>query len=178
MSITLEKVINFLLNISMFEPLSVEELSEVVSIMDIKQYHSEQLIFSEGEVGDAWYVIYDGQVSVNTHKPFQQERTVAVLSKQSIFGEMAILDEGPRSASVVASTDSILLRFPRARFERLLEESKIGAYKLVYGMASVLAERQREINRTLADFREQEAQEEEKLFLSEDDDFTVEIDEE
>ena len=175
MNITLEKMIDFLLGIGMFEPLSVEELSEVLTIIDIQPYREGQVVFSEGDIGDAWYVVYTGSVSVRTHKPFQADRSVAVLGRGCIFGEMAILDEGARSASVVAHEQCLLFRFPRTRFERLLEQSKIGAYKLVYGMACVLVERQREINQILAEYKEQEAQ---NLDHFPDDDFTVECDEE
>ncbi|MEC8380400.1 MAG: cyclic nucleotide-binding domain-containing protein [Myxococcota bacterium] len=175
MNITLEKMIDFLLGIGMFEPLSVEELSEVLTIIDIQPYREGQEVFSEGDVGDAWYVVYSGAVSVRTHKPFQMDRSVAVLEKGCIFGEMAILDEGARSATVIAQEESLLFRFPRTRFERLLEQSKIGAYKLVYGMACVLVERQREVNQILAEYKEHEAQ---QIDDFPPDDYTAECDEE
>ena len=55
----------------MFAPLDVSELSEIVSIMDIQTYGEGDIIFLGGDIGDAWYTIFDGLVTVKTKQPFQ-----------------------------------------------------------------------------------------------------------
>ena len=150
-NLTLEKIISFLLEVEMFAPLDVSELSEIVSIMDIQTYEEGEVVFQEGDIGDAWYTIFEGLVAVETKQPFQDTTSVAELSSSSCFGEMAILDDAPRSATITVSQSTILFRFSRTKFERLLDNKSLGAYKLVYGMACVLAQRQRRLNNRISE---------------------------
>ena len=153
--LTLENIIGFLLEVDMFAVLDVSELSEIVSIMDIHHYNKGDAIFSEGDIGDAWYTIFDGAVVVERHNTFYEGATMAQLSKASCFGEMAILDDAPRSATILVEEPAILFRFSRTKFERLLDEHSLGAYKLVYGMACILAQRQRRLNNRLSELRQE-----------------------
>ena len=93
---TLEDILRFLQSVPMFSDLTGEELSEIVSIMKVQRYAPHTSIFSEREIGDAWYVLLAGKVEVECSNPFQPSPTVAVLHKGSCFGEMAILNEAPR----------------------------------------------------------------------------------
>ena len=149
--LNLEIVINFLLETEMFKGLTVSELSEIASVMDIQKFQASETIFKEGDIGDGWYVLFDGAIQVSKHLPFQKTKRVAILDKHACFGEMAILDLTPRSATILTLTACIVFRFPRRKFERLLEEGKLGAYKLVYGMACTLAKRQRQLNVQIAE---------------------------
>ena len=149
--LTLEKIITFLLEVDMFASLSVSELSEIVSIMDIQQYKVGEVIFVEGDIGDAWYTIFKGRVSVEKHTPFSADSSMASLGTSTCFGEMAILDDAPRSATITVQEETLLFRFSRTKFERLLDDGSLGAYKLVYGMACVLAQRQRQLNIRIAE---------------------------
>ena len=153
--LTLENIIGFLIEVDMFAVLDVSELSEIVSIMDIQHYNKGDIIFSEGDIGDAWYTIFQGEVIVERQNIFYEGAAVAQLSRSHCFGEMAILDDAPRSATISAEQPAILFRFSRTKFERLLDEQSLGAYKLVYGMACILAQRQRRLNNHLSDLRKE-----------------------
>lgn len=144
--LNLESIINFLLETELFCDLTAVELSEIASIMDIQKFKKGEVVFSEGDIGDGWYVLYEGEVLVSKHIPFQKDKSVASLHASSCFGEMAILDSTARSATIFAKEDSVVFRFPRRKFEKLLEEGQLAAYKLIYGMARVLVERQRDLN--------------------------------
>lgn len=142
-TITLEQIINFLLEAPMFGDLDATELSEIVHIMQIQRVREGHTIFREGDPGDAWYVVYDGELGV------YKTELVATLGKRSCFGEMAIVDHGPRSAAVLAHAECTLFRFPRRDFEELLEDGNLAAYKLVYEMAKVLCSRVRGLNQQI-----------------------------
>lgn len=150
-AITLEQIINFLLDAPMFGGLDPAELSEIVHIMQVQRVRDEHAIFREGDPGDAWYVVYDGAVSVVRADATGTPRSIAELGPRSCFGEMAILDHFPRSATVVSQGESTIFKFPRVAFERLLREENLAAYKLIHEMAKVLALRSREGTQALSE---------------------------
>lgn len=150
-TITLEQIINFLLDAPMFGGLDPAELSEIVHIMQVQRARDEHAVFREGDPGDAWYVVYDGEVEVLRSDATGTPRTIATLGPRSCFGEMAILDHFPRSATVVAKGEATLFKFPRVAFERLLREENLAAYKLIHEMAKVLANRSREGTQALSE---------------------------
>jgi CRP-like cAMP-binding protein len=140
--LTLEQLIEFLMDAPMFGDLGTTELSQLVGALQVRMHEPGDWIFREGDAGDAWYVLYEGEVEVC--KEVQgAERVIAVLGRRACFGEMAILDGSPRSASVRATRSVVALRFPRTSFTRLLAEGNLGAYKLVHQIALVLVSRQR-----------------------------------
>jgi CRP/FNR family transcriptional regulator, cyclic AMP receptor protein len=155
LSLTLEQVIDFLLETTLFGELDAAELGDIVQIMQIQRFRQEQAIFSEGDAGNAWYVIYSGEGSVEKRDPFSPTREVAVLGPHACFGEMAILDDSPRSASVIATKETTVFRFPAAMFEVLLAEHSVAAYKLVHAMAKALCVRQRKMNQQLTDLMDE-----------------------
>jgi CRP-like cAMP-binding protein len=150
-SITLEQIINFLLETPMFGDLNPTELSQVVHIMQVQRARAGQALFKEGDAGDAWYVVFDGAADVFKDDEFGPPRRIAELLPRACFGEMAILDHSPRSATVVARGDTTVFRFPRREFESLLAEENLAAYKLVYQVAKVLALRARATTSQLVD---------------------------
>jgi len=149
-TITLEQIINFLLEAPMFGDLNPTELSEVVHIMQVQRLRSGQYVFREGDVGDAWYVLFEGEVEVVKDTGFGN-RTVAVLGPRACFGEMAILDGSTRSATIMARSACTAFRFPRAEFAELLANGNLSAYKLVHQMALVLVARQRQTTSRLVE---------------------------
>jgi CRP/FNR family transcriptional regulator, cyclic AMP receptor protein len=149
--VTLEQVIRFLLETPLFEDLEPSELAEVVGIMQFQRLREGQRVFSEGDDGEAWFVIFDGSATVTKVSSFGPDRTIAVLEQRAIFGEMAVLDDSSRSASVTAREETTLFKFPRGPFQELLEADSLAAYKLVHAMARVLCQRQRQITQQLSD---------------------------
>jgi len=140
--ITRERLITFLLETPMFEKLIPSELMENIHIVEVHQYQAGDVVFSEGDAGDAWYVLHRGAVEVLKHGA-TGEKKITELGPQACFGEISILDGSPRSATIRASKDSVVLRIPRDAFGDLLDDDHLVAYKLLYQMAILLAERQR-----------------------------------
>jgi CRP-like cAMP-binding protein len=150
-SITLEQIINFLLEAPMFGDLDPGELSEIVHIMQVQRFREGQEIFHEGDAGDAWFVIFDGEADVFKSEDFAPARRIARIGPRACFGEMAILDHSPRSATITAIGDTTVFRFPRKDFERLLKDGNLAAYKLIYEMAKVLCVRARNTTQQLTE---------------------------
>lgn len=150
--LTLEQIIAFLVDAPMFGDLDSNELSQVVRIMQVQQLRPGQWVFREGDPGDAWYVVYEGEVEVVKETDATSgERVIAILGRRACFGEMAILDGSPRSASVRATRALTAFRFPRQQFSKLLADGNLAAYKLVYQISLVLVSRQRRTTHRLVE---------------------------
>lgn len=149
-AITIQEILTFLLDTPLFGDLDPAELSQIVHIMQLQKIREGQYLFREGDVGEAWYVVYEGRVAVVKDGPYDRS-VLAELGPKQCFGEMAILDGSPRFASVRAVTDGAVFRFPRLEFHALLEDQNLAAYKLVHRIALVLVARQRETTQRLAE---------------------------
>jgi len=105
--------------------------------MDLSQFerfavhfHKGQLIFCEYEPGDTFYLIQKGQVKI-VKIMGDVEKTIDILQPGEIFGEMAILEEAPRSATAIAMDEVKMLEFNRANFEILMKGNPQIALKLL-----------------------------------------------
>ncbi len=130
---TVEKVL-FLKSLDIFSQVSGEDLAQIALITTEESRDAGEEIFAEGEVGDALYIVLDGKVRV--HK---KDRVLAELGERECFGEMAILDASPRSATVTATTDVALLKIPREDFQEILAEKQA----ISLGIIKVLTRRLR-----------------------------------
>ena len=137
-----ERLITFLLETPMFENLEPSEIMEIIHIVDIEQFQAGEIIFNEGDAGDAWFVLYRGGVEVLKHGQ-AGEKKITDLGPQACFGEISILDGSPRSATIRATEDSIVFRVTRDSFAELINDDHLVVYKLIHQMAILLAERQR-----------------------------------
>jgi CRP/FNR family cyclic AMP-dependent transcriptional regulator len=140
--VTRERLITFLLETPMFEKLEPSEIMEIIHIVEVEIHKAGDIIFREGDTGDAWYVLYHGAVDVLKHGA-SGEKKITSLGPQSCFGEISILDGSPRSATIRVAEDSVVFRVPRDAFVELIDSDHLVAYKLLHHMAILLAERQR-----------------------------------
>jgi CRP-like cAMP-binding protein len=131
---TVEKVL-FLKSIDLFSQIPGEDLAQIALISTEESREQGEEIFGEGETGDALYLVLEGKVRV--HK---QDRVIAELAERECFGEMAILDAAPRSATVTAVSDLNLLKISREDFEEILSEKP----EIALGIIRVLTRRLRD----------------------------------
>ncbi|MCK4584164.1 cyclic nucleotide-binding domain-containing protein, partial [candidate division WOR-3 bacterium] len=94
----METKTSILKKIYLFQYLDDNELEHILNIASAKIYKEEAVIFNEGEKGDAFYVVLKGSVRISTVVPGVGEEALAVLKKGNYFGEMALIDNAPRSA--------------------------------------------------------------------------------
>jgi CRP-like cAMP-binding protein len=130
---TVEKVL-FLKSIDLFSQIPGEDLAQVALISTEETRETGEEIFAEGEAGDALYLVLDGLVRVH-----RQDRVIADLGERECFGEMALLDAAPRSATVTAVADAHLLKISREDFQEILNEKP----EIASGIIKVLTRRLR-----------------------------------
>ena len=139
-------VIEVLKNVPIFENLTKKELSEVVRLTHERTYKKDENVFKKLSPAEGMYVILSGQVSIVDP---DSETIFATLESGDFFGELALLDEEPRSASAVAKIPSRLIGFFRTDLLTLMKRSPELGNKILLNLSRVLGERLRRTNKEL-----------------------------
>ncbi|HLP15897.1 MAG TPA: cyclic nucleotide-binding domain-containing protein [Bacteroidota bacterium] len=148
---TIEEV---LAKISVFESLKPKELRQVAAIVHRRRYKSGEYIVRQNDPGLGMYVIESGEVSVMLEENGSTKQ-LASLCEGEFFGEIALLDESPRSATVIAQTESALIGFFRPDLFDIIEKSPATGLKIVLRLAEMLGERLRNSNLEISKLRAQ-----------------------
>ncbi len=131
-------------SVNLFADLKDNELETISRILYVNTYQRGQLIFQEGEDGNALFVVLKGRVKVCLYDEEGREYVLDVIGKDGFFGELALIDELPRSANAIAMEGSDLLIVRRADFTKLLMENpsiSINILKVLAGRLRVADER-------------------------------------
>ncbi|RMF17360.1 MAG: cyclic nucleotide-binding domain-containing protein [Candidatus Dadabacteria bacterium] len=138
--------VELLAQIALFQDLSPNELERIAALAKEVSFSKNDSIFAEGDAGNALYMIIEGEVRIAKIIPGIGEEALAILKPGSFFGEMALLDDSPRSAHAIAHTAARLFAIERDQFESLLFVDKELAYHVLSAIVRVLAARLRETN--------------------------------
>ncbi len=133
--------------IPLFSELDEEELQSLERIVKIRHVEKKRIIVYEDEPGDSLYIVLDGMVKISSYAPDGKEIVLALLGKGSFFGEMALLDKQPRSATVTTLEDSSLGQISRGDLTPLLMEQPKITLKLLSEIVSRLRKTSRILER-------------------------------
>lgn len=125
--------VRLLAGVDLFSGCSKSELSRIAALVDEIDVPAGRELTREGESGWEFFVIADGKA-----KATRKGRRIASFGPGSFFGEMALLDQGPRSATVSAETDMQLLVLTSRGFFTLVDDTPSVARKVLAGMAERL----------------------------------------
>jgi signal transduction histidine kinase len=117
--------------------LTEEDLERLYEMAETVSIPTGQLVLQEGDPGDSLYVVLDGELEV-TKRHGRQEVLLAVYKAGQFFGEMALLEQAPRSASVRTLRESRLLLISQAAFQTLLTCSPSAPLKILHTVTSRL----------------------------------------
>jgi CRP/FNR family cyclic AMP-dependent transcriptional regulator len=137
---------------TLFESLSADQLAKVAEIASPRAVAAGQTIFPEGAPGDEMFVVASGRVRISKEIPGAGEEALTLLGPGSYFGEMAVIDDAPRSADAVAHEDCALLVLRRDDLDRLMFLDKDLAYALLWAFVRTLSSRLRETSEKLRSF--------------------------
>ena len=123
--------------IPLFADLSEEDLEQLHKMAETVSIPAGQLVLREGDPGDSLYVLLDGELEV-TKRQGSQDILLAVYKPGQFFGEMALLEQAPRSASVRTLRESRLLVISQAAFHTLLSCSPSAPLRILHTVTSRL----------------------------------------
>ena len=133
----LEKTL-ILKSVELFQEIPGEMLSNIAQISNELSLEAEQSIFMDGDYGDSLYIIIDGEVSI-----IKEKKEIALLGKGKCIGEMALLDQEPRSADAICITACILLKIDQLGFYELMANNQIIMKQII----KLLTKRLRDTNK-------------------------------
>ena len=137
-----EHVPKLLKDLELFSELSERELQDVAALAEVQKLDTDTTVFHEGDPADSIFVVVNGRVKIVTTSSDGKEFILSVLGAGQVFGEMGLLDEAPRSASVSTITDVELLVIKHDDFDHLLKTSPGISRKLM----AILSRRLRRAN--------------------------------
>lgn len=140
--------IQFLRRVPIFGGLNESSLERVASIMIEKSYSRKSIVFHEGDHGDSLYIIKLGRIKIAKVAIDGREKTLTILQAGDFFGEMAIFDNLPRSATAEAiDPDVRLFGLNKKDFERLIHDNPSIALRIMKDLTC----RIRQINQQVED---------------------------
>lgn len=127
--------------------LSGLEINFLASLSKEQKLAGGETIFREGDAGEAMYVVHDGRVMISKFIPGAGEEALAFLERGDYFGEMALIDNQPRSADAKADAGgAVVLAIPREVVEGILDIRKVSSLRLLKLLCSLVARRLRELD--------------------------------
>lgn len=133
-----------------FASLSDAELQVLASILKAEVYAAADEIFREGTLGRCCYFIVRGEVEIVKALPGGEQRVLATLHTHDVFGQISLIDAGPRSATARARSNVLTYRLERQDFDTLFSSGSRFALQFQLAVARAAASQLREANRRLA----------------------------
>ena len=142
-------LIAILKRVELFEGLAPVQLEAVAKICQERKYASDELVTAQGDPADELFIVCEGFVEIVLDSPSEAStpRTVVSLGPGQIVGEMGLVDYGPRSANVRATTDPTVVQvIQRIDFEALCDHDNQLGYIVMRNMAADLSFKLRRTN--------------------------------
>ena len=140
--------IKFLKTVAFFNELSDRQLKTVSGTLFERRYETNELIFEEGQPGAALFLILDGRVAVEMRRE-NHTTTLAILERGAFFGEMALLDEAPRSANARSLEQTYTLALYRNDLSQLIQRDPQTACQIYRALAHMVGDRLRSTNQLI-----------------------------
>lgn len=139
-----------LIEAELFAELNDEQLERLAQIGELKSYKRGEKVFAQGAEGSHFYVICSGAIRVSQTVPGIGEEAFAVLRQGSVFGEMSVFDDAPRSADAIAHERCELLSVEKEALKRLFAHNRLLACNVLEKMVQLMSRRLRQSNDKLA----------------------------
>ncbi|MEQ1858335.1 MAG: cyclic nucleotide-binding domain-containing protein [Chthoniobacteraceae bacterium] len=137
-------------NAPIFREFTDRDVSELLNLLELANVPAGTAIVRQDDLGDAMYVVIAGQCRVVHHKG-GRDIELGIIKEGDFFGEIALVDHGPRSADVIALTDTTFVTISQAVISALAGVHPGAAFKLVVAIGRIVVERLRHANERYVD---------------------------
>jgi CRP-like cAMP-binding protein len=141
-----ESIFSTLRKVPLFKGMSKSELNEFDRIIHRRKYKEQETIFYEGEPGVGMYIVQEGSIGIYKNTSASEKEELARLSAGEFFGELALLDETPRSANAVALEDAKILGLFLPDLLDLIDRKPRLGNKFLFHLAMLIGERLKHTN--------------------------------
>lgn len=117
-------LVNILQNISVFNGMSYDDFEKIIPLLEEIKYDQNSQIIKEGEQGLSMFILIKGSVKVTKNSAGNEEILINYLYPGSYFGEIALIDNIPRSANVTSVEETEMLRLRKSEFDTLLNSDQ------------------------------------------------------
>ena len=128
---------SLLAELELFEHVTAEDRASLAEFIDIRRLDAGETLFKTGEPGESLYIVRDGEVELFIRDTAGQKILLAIAGNGEVFGELALLDRGPRTATAMALTDTELLELDREDLLLLFHKSPTAALRLLAAMSQM-----------------------------------------
>jgi CRP/FNR family cyclic AMP-dependent transcriptional regulator len=144
-----EAIIDCLSGITIFADLDVDEMNTISEHMLVSRLEPGEIVFSEGDPGDEVCFVVDGILDVFKSYDGRIEKRIAVTAPGGSIGEMAVVADCPRTATVKARTNATLLTLSRRRFDQICDEHPRIGVKIMRAIARLVSLHLKDTSREL-----------------------------
>ncbi|MCX5776822.1 MAG: cyclic nucleotide-binding domain-containing protein [Candidatus Firestonebacteria bacterium] len=144
------EIVQILGKVPIFSDLNLVELNKIENITHEREYMDGERIFQEKEPGAGMYIIWSGSIKL-LKRTDSREIEIATMYPGDFFGEIALLDEAPRSASAVAVGKTKILGFYRPDFLGLFKRDPRLGSKVLFQLSQIIAKRLRAATETASE---------------------------
>ena len=149
-----EEILIILHQVPIFQELSRREISRLEGILHRRSFALDESIVKEGELGVGMYIILSGQVEIRQQGEEGTSQHLATFGPGDFFGDQALLDESPRTASAIAPEPCQVVGFFRPDLLELIESSPHLGLKIVMRLSQMISVRLRQTNYLLKEARD------------------------
>ena len=145
-----EAIIDCLSGIAIFADLDATELDIAGEHMHVSRFEPGDIVFAEGDPGDEMCFVVDGTLDVLKNQSGKIEKKIAIKAPGGSIGEMAVIGDFSRTATVKAATDVTLLTLSRRRFDQICGEYPAIGVKVMRSIARILSLHLRDTSQELS----------------------------
>ncbi|QTA79446.1 Two component system response regulator/histidine kinase [Desulfonema limicola] len=136
----MENHFHFLKNAYFFRTLSDEDIVKIQAVCKEEQFNTNEIVFFEGDMGDRCFIILKGSVEIWKDYNSPERDMLAVYKSGQLFGELALIDQSPRGATIVVRESVNLLSITRADFDRVLAGSVTISISIMKSISAMIRE--------------------------------------
>ncbi len=162
-------------DIYFFSPLSEHDIKKIKEVCQEERFEKGEIVFKEGSSGDNFFIILEGSIEIFKNYDTPDRDLLAVYGKGQLFGEIALIDDLPRSATVITREPTRLLSISRDNFNRIISEASTLSISIMKSISAKIRDSNenfikslRERNRHLEEIHKQLKQEIEDRKWAED----------